>query len=69
VTYFCNPRYRQIDSKFEVSLGYIGRPCLKTKQQKNNKQIKNTNDINTVLFLVESWRLGSVLTHGHENLE
>jgi hypothetical protein len=29
---------RQENFKFKVSLGYIGRPCLKTKQ---NKKMKN----------------------------
>jgi hypothetical protein len=37
VMYACNPRLRQEISKFEASLSYIPRPCLKIiKQEKWN---------------------------------
>jgi hypothetical protein len=33
-------RLGQKNFKFESSLGYIARPCLKTKRQKNKKDIE-----------------------------
>jgi hypothetical protein len=64
----CNPstkRLRQKDRQFKASLGYIGRPCYRTKQNRSwprKKEAKKYDQMNTMELSSNFFKMWAILS-------